>query len=75
MYKEHLCSIETVTGDSSNASGTIQADTIGFKGVTSYDFEQTKQIGMVRILLIRIDTRLDNTYGANIELTGNITVE
>ena len=34
---------ETVTGDSSNnASGTIQADRIGFKGVTSFDFEQTK---------------------------------
>ena len=45
MYKEHLTS-ETVTGDSSNASGTIQADTIGFKGVTSYEFEQTKQVGM-----------------------------
>ena len=38
---------EIVTGDSSNASGTIQADTIGFKGVTSYDFEQTKQVGMI----------------------------
>ena len=65
---------ETVTGDSSNASGTIQADTIGFKGVTSYDFEQTKQVGMAGSPTYTADTRLDSTYGANTELTGNITV-
>ena len=65
---------ETVTGDSSNASGTIQADRIGFKGVTSFDFEQTKQVGMAGSPTYTADTRLDNTYGANSELTGNITV-
>ena len=40
------------------------------KGVTSYDFEQTKQIGMDELPTYTNDTRLDNTYGANIELTG-----
>jgi len=65
---------ETVTGDSSNASGTIQADRIGFKGVTSYDFEQTKQIGMAGSPTYTADTVLDATNGANTELTGNVSV-
>jgi len=65
---------ETVTGDSSNATGTIQADTIGFKGATSFDFEQTKQIGMAGSPTYTADTVLDATNGANTELTGNVTV-
>ena len=65
---------ETVTGDSSNNAGTIQADTIGFKGVTSFDFEQTKQVGMAGSPTYTADTVLDATNGANTELTGNVTV-
>ena len=65
---------ETVTGDSSNASGTIQADRIGFKGVTPFVFEQTKQIGMAGSPTYTADTKLDSTHGSNTELSGNITV-
>ena len=65
---------ETVTGDSSNASGTIQADRIGFKGVTSYDFDQTKQVGMAGSPTYTADAVLDATNGANTELTGNVSV-
>ena len=48
----------------------FKTDTIGFKGVTSYDFEQTKQVGMDGSPTYTADTRLDSTYGANTELTG-----
>ncbi|RPG97288.1 MAG: DUF4815 domain-containing protein [Candidatus Pelagibacter sp. TMED165] len=65
---------ETVTGDSSNASGTVQADRYGFKGFTPFDFEQTKQIGMAGSPTYTADTRLDSTYGANKELTGNASI-
>ena len=49
MYKATFKINETVTGDSSKTlSGTtIHPDRIGFKGVTSFEFDQTKQIGMV----------------------------
>ena len=50
---------ETVTGDSSNATGSIQADSIGFKGATSFDFEQTKQVGMAGSPTYTADTVLD----------------
>ena len=65
---------ETLTGDSSNNAGTIQADRIGFKGVTSFEFEQTKQVGMAGSPTYTADTVLDATNGANTELTGNVTV-
>jgi hypothetical protein len=65
---------ETLTGDSSNNAGTIQADRIGFKGVTSFEFEQIKQVGMAGSPTYTADTILDATNGANTELTGNITV-
>ena len=63
-----------MTGDLSNATGTIQADRIGFKGVTSFDFEQTKQVGMADSPTYTADTVLDATNGANTELTGNVSV-
>ena len=65
---------ETLTGDSSNNAGTIQADRIGFKGVTSFEFEQIKQVGMAGSPTYTADTILDATNGTNTELTGNITV-
>ena len=65
---------ETVTGSASNSNGVVQADTIGFKGVTSFDFEQTKQIGMAGSPTYTADAVLDSTNGANTDLTGNVTV-
>jgi hypothetical protein len=65
---------ETLTGDTSNNAGTIQADRIGFKGVTSFEFDQTKQVGMAGSPTYTADTVLDATNGANKELTGNVTV-
>lgn len=65
---------ETVTGDSSNATGSIQANSIGFKGATSFDFEQTKQVGMAGSPTYTADTVLNITQGSNVELTGNVTV-
>ena len=32
--------------------------------MTSYDFEQTKQVGMDGFVTYTADTRLDSTYGA-----------
>ena len=37
---------ETIVGQTSNNSATIQADTIGRKGVLSRDISAVKQIGM-----------------------------
>ena len=65
---------ETVTGDISNATGSIQADSIGFKGATSFDFEQTKQVGMAGSPTYTADTVLSATQGSNVEMTGNVTV-
>ena len=65
---------ETVTGDISNATGSIQADSIGFKGATSFDFEQTKQVGMAGSPTYTADTVLNATQGSNVEMTGNVTV-
>jgi len=65
---------EVITGQSSNASLSIQADRYGFKGVTSFDFNQTKQIGMAGSPTYTADTLLNSTYGSNTDLTGTVTI-
>ena len=65
---------EVVSGQSSSANGTIQANRYGFKGVTTFDFSGVKQIGMAGSPTYTADTRLDNTYGDNTELTGVMSI-
>ena len=65
---------EVITGQSSNASLSSQADRIGFKAVTSFDFNQTKQIGMAGSPTYTADTVTNSTYGSNTDLTGQISI-
>ncbi len=63
---------ETITGGTSGNSANIQADTLGFKGVTSYDFPQVKQIGMAGSPTYTADTAIDSTNGVNKVISGTI---
>mgnify|MGYP001572729255 CR=1 FL=1 len=65
---------ETITGGTSSNTATIQSNVIGFKGATSYDFPQVKQIGMAGSPTYTADTALDNTFGVNKILSGSIDV-
>jgi len=65
---------ETITGGTSSNTATIQDNKLGFKGVTSYDFPQVKQIGMAGSPTYTADTALDNTYGVNTNISGTIDV-
>ena len=65
---------ETITGGTSGNTATIQNDILGFKGATSYDFPQVKQIGMAGSPTYTADTALDNTNGANTNISGTIDV-
>ena len=65
---------ETITGGTSGLTANIQSDSIGFKGATSYDFPQVKQIGMAGSPTYTSDTALDNTFGVNKILSGSIDV-
>ena len=65
---------ETITGGTSSNTATIQSNVIGFKGVTSYDFPQVKQIGMAGSPTYTADTALDNTYGVNTNISGTIDI-
>jgi len=68
---------ETITGGTSSNTATIQADARGFKGVTSYDFSFTKQIGMDAVAPIpkyTADTILDATNGESLEITGTVSI-
>jgi hypothetical protein len=65
---------EVVSGQSSSASGTIQADTLGFKGVRTREISSVKQVGMAGSPTYTADTVLTSTYGDNYTLTGNISV-
>ena len=51
----------------------IQNDRVGQKGVTSYDFAQTKQHGVDTAAYSSENTSLD-TNGENLELSGSISV-
>ena len=65
---------EIVTGQSSNASTTIQSNTLGFKGVREFDFPEVKQIGMAGSPTYTADTVLTSTYGDNTSLVGNVSI-
>ena len=65
---------EIITGGISSNTATIQADARGFKGVTSYDFTSTKQIGMAGTPVFTADTLIDSTYGESLQITGTLSV-
>ena len=65
---------EIISGSISSASGTIQADTLGYKGVKIFDFNDTKQIGMAGSPTYTSDTVLNSTYGDNTILIGNVSI-
>ena len=65
---------ETITGGTSGNTANIQSNTLGFKGVTAYDFPQVKQIGMAGSPTYTADTALDSTNGVNKVLSGTIDV-
>jgi len=65
---------ETITGGTSSNTAVIQADAVGFKGVTDFDFPQIKQIGMAGSPTYTADTALDATNGSNFTLTGTIDI-
>ena len=65
---------ETITGGTSSNTATIQADARGFKGVTTYDFSSTKQIGMPGSPTYTADTILDSTNGESLQITGTLSV-
>ena len=64
---------ETITGGTSSNTTVIQADAVGFKGVTSHDFTAVKQIAMAGPTFTA-DTSLDATNGDNTTLTGTLSV-
>ena len=63
---------ETITGGVSGNTITIQNDILGFKGATSYDFSLNKSVWQVHAYTS--DTALDNTNGANTNISGTIDV-
>ena len=65
---------ETITGGTSSNTAVIQANAVGFKGVTAFDFPQAKQLGMAGSPTYTADTALDASTGVNNTLTGTITV-
>src|SRR6056300_1189098 len=65
---------EVITGQTSNATGTIQSDTLGFKGVRTRDISAVKQIGIAGSPTYTADADLTSTYGENITITGNVSV-
>jgi len=65
---------ETITGGTSSNTAVIQADAVGFKGVTEFDFPQVKQLGMAGSPTYTSDTSLDSTNGSNVTLTGTLDV-
>ena len=65
---------ETITGQTSNNSATIQPDRLGLKGVSTRDITAVKQIGMAGSPTYTADTDLTSTYGTNTEIQGNISI-
>jgi hypothetical protein len=65
---------EVVTGQTSNASSTIQSDVLGFLGVRTRDISAVKQIGMAGSPTYTADTVLTSTYGDNYVITGNVSI-
>ena len=65
---------ETITGGTSSNTAVIQADAVGFKGVTSHDITAVKQLAMAGSPTFTADTALDATNGDNATLTGTLSV-
>ena len=71
---------ETITGGTSSNTAVIQADAVGFKGVTSFDLPQVKQISNTHTgttftsAKYTADTTLDATNGENVVLTGSMSI-
>ena len=71
---------ETITGGTSSNTAVIQSDAVGFKGVTSFDLPQVKQISNAYTgttytsANYTADTSLDSTNGENTVITGSIDV-
>ena len=65
---------ETITGGTSTNTAVIQANVVGFKGATSFDFPQVKQLGMAGSPTYTADTALDAANGSNATLSGNINI-
>ena len=65
---------ETITGQTSNGSATIQPDRLGLKGVSTRDITAVKQIGMAGSPTYTADTDTSSTYGVNETITGNISI-
>ena len=65
---------ETITGQTSNGSATIQPDRLGLRGVATRDISAVKQIGMAGSPTYTSDTDLTSTYGANETIQGNISI-
>ena len=59
---------ETLVGQTSNNTATIQQETIGFKGVQSKEINEVKQIGMAGSPTYTADADLTSTYGDNFNL-------
>jgi hypothetical protein len=65
---------ETITGGTSSNTAVIQADAVGFKGVTSHDITAVKQLAMAGSPTFTADTALDATNGDNATLTGTLSI-
>ena len=65
---------ETITGGTSSNTAVIQANAVGFNGVTEFDFPQVKQLGMAGSPTYTADTSLDNTNGKNVTLSGTLDI-
>ena len=65
---------ETITGGTSSNTASIQADAVGFKGVTSHDITAVKQLAMAGSPTFTADTALDATNGNNATLTGTLSI-
>ena len=65
---------ETITGQTSNNSATIQTSRLGLDAVKTKDITSVKQIGMAGSPTYTADTNLTNTYGLNENIAGNISI-
>ena len=66
---------ETITGAQSSNQAVIQANAVGFKGVTPFEFGQVKSLNMAGSPAYGSDVELDQgPLADNITLTGNINV-
>src|SRR5210317_265664 len=65
---------QTVTGQTSNSSLTLQSDVLGFKAVRTRDISAVKQIGMAGSPTYTADADLTSTYGTNTTIVGNVSI-